>query len=86
MAPGFSFSPGFGACTQTSTVVVLGSTAGLTTVTLPRDIAIGPGDGGGPSDFDRRSLFHRNVGARHHLRNIDDGNDAACRSAGISPG
>src|SRR5215470_16274512 len=42
VAPGFSFSPGFGACTHTSTVVVLGFTAGLTTVTLPGRSPSGP--------------------------------------------
>src|SRR5579872_2091999 len=40
--PGLNFSPGFGTCTQTSTVVVLGSTAGLTTVTLPARSPSGP--------------------------------------------
>ena len=34
-APGCSCSPGLSACTQTCTVVLFGSTAGLTTVTLP---------------------------------------------------
>src|SRR5580700_9381209 len=42
LAPGFNFSPGFGTCTQTSTVVVFGSTAGLTTVTLPARSPSGP--------------------------------------------
>src|ERR1044071_3708963 len=42
VAPGFSFSPGLASCTQTSTVVVFGSTAGLTTVTLPGRSPSGP--------------------------------------------
>src|SRR5579883_3558509 len=40
--PGFKRSPGLATCTQTSTVVVLGSTAGLTTVTLPGRSPSGP--------------------------------------------
>ena len=35
LAPGLSFSPGFSASTQTCTVVLAGSVAGLTTITLP---------------------------------------------------
>ncbi len=42
LAPGFNFSPGFATWTHTSTVVVLGSTDGLTTVTLPARSPSGP--------------------------------------------
>ena len=42
VAPGLRRSPGLGTWTQTSIVVVLGSTVGLTTVTLPARSPSGP--------------------------------------------
>ncbi len=77
---GLQLLAGISACTQTSTVVVLGSTAGLTTVTLPAMSPSGPVMVAGLPDFDRRRFLHRNVGARDHLRNIHDRQER--RSAG----
>src|SRR5437667_12581171 len=42
VAPGFSRSLGLGACTHTSAEVVLGTVAGLTTMTLPAMSPSGP--------------------------------------------
>ena len=61
-------------------MVVFGSTAGLTTVTLPARSPSGPVMRAGRPDADGGGFFHGNVGARDHLRNIDDRNQR--RSAG----
>ena len=71
LAPGRSRIPGLAACTQTSTVVLLGSKAGLTRVTLPgTGCATRHRNRRGVSRFQLRRFLLRNVGARNHLGQI----------------
>ena len=60
------------ACTQTSTVVLLGSSAGLTSVTLPGTPACRPGTEivAASPDLQLRRFLLRDVGARDHLGQI----------------
>ena len=61
---------------------MFGSTAGLTTVTLPGRSPSGPVMRAGRPTLIEHRFLHRNVGARHHLRDIDDRNHAAYRWRG----
>ena len=70
--PARSRSPGLSACTQTCTVVLFGSVAGLTTVTLPVTGSL-PSDGRDRrlvADLDVLRLVLRHVDARDDLRHV----------------
>src|SRR6266849_213773 len=78
--PGLSRSPGFAACTQTSTVVVLGSTAGLTTMTFPAKSPSGPvSRAGRPTRIEAASLT--GILARENLGDVHNRNDG-CATRG----